>query len=52
MPQKFISDSVIKQIRKLPNYSTYKILDLSCGEGYIISELAKDGCNVTSTHFK
>lgn len=52
MPQKFISDSVLKQIRTLPNYSTYKILDLSCGEGYIISELAKDGCNVTGTHFK
>lgn len=52
MPQKFVSDAVIKQICKLPNYTSLKILDLSCGEGYIISKLAERGCEVTGTHYR
>ena len=51
MPQIFISKTIINQVRALPNYPNLKILDLSCGEAFIISELKQDGCEVTGTHY-
>lgn len=52
MPQKFVSEAVLKNISQIPDFETFSVLDLSCGEGHIISELAKKGCNVKGTHYK
>lgn len=51
MPQPFISETVIKHIETLPGYPNLKVLDLSCGEAFIITELKKEGCDVLGTHF-
>jgi len=52
MSQSYIIKSVIKEICSLPGFRSFKVLDLSCGEGEIIEELARKGCEVEGTHYK
>jgi SAM-dependent methyltransferase len=44
MPQHFIVELVLNEIKKIPSYNDAKILDLSCGEGEILTELQVLGC--------
>jgi 2-polyprenyl-3-methyl-5-hydroxy-6-metoxy-1,4-benzoquinol methylase len=39
-------------MRRLPGYPSLKVLDLSCGQGEILSALARDGCDVRGTHYR
>ena len=52
MPQAFIVDAVVREVRRLKGYPNLSILDLSCGEGEVLSQLAADGCRVHGTHFR
>ena len=52
MPQAFIVDAVVREVRQLKGYPHLSILDLSCGEGEVLSRLAADGCRVHGTHFR
>jgi len=52
MSQTHIIKSVIKEIYSLPGFCNFKVLDLGCGEGEIIEELARKGCEVEGTHYK
>lgn len=52
MSQTYVIKSVIKEIYSLPGFRNFKVLDLSCGEGEIIKELASEGCEVEGTHYK
>jgi SAM-dependent methyltransferase len=52
MPQAFIVDAVVREVRSLKGYPNLSILDLSCGEGEVLSRLAADGCRVHGTHFR
>lgn len=52
MAQRHITNAVLKAIYGLPHYERFRVLDVSCGEGEIIAELAKRGCDVEGTHFK
>ena len=52
MPQAFIVDAVVREVRRLKGYPNLSILDLSCGEGEVLSRLAADGCRVHGTHFR
>ena len=36
----------------MPNYERFRVLDLSCGEGEILENLAERGCTVEGTHYK
>ncbi len=52
MPQAFVARAIVAAIRALPGYPSLRVLDLSCGRGEILSELARDGCDVRGTHFR
>lgn len=52
MPQPFITDAVLRAARRLPGYPDLRVLDLSCGEGEIIAQLAREGCEVRGTHYR
>ena len=52
MPQAFIVDAVVREVRQLKGYPNLSILDLSCGEGEVLSQLAADGCRIHGTHFR
>ena len=52
MPQAFIVDAVVREVRQLKGYPNLSILDLSCGEGEVLTRLAADGCRVHGTHFR
>ena len=52
MPQGKITNKVLEVVSKLPHYPNLKVLDVSCGEGVILSRLQKDGCRVIGTHYK
>jgi SAM-dependent methyltransferase len=52
MPQAFIVDAVVREVRRLKGYPNLSILDLSCGEGEVLSQLAADGCRIHGTHFR
>ena len=52
MPQAFIVDAVVREVRRLKGYPNLSILDLSCGEGEVLTRLAADGCRVHGTHFR
>lgn len=52
MPQDFITRTVFDAVRSLPRYPSLSILDLSCGEGELLSLLAQEGCMVRGTHFR
>src|SRR6266540_4476695 len=52
MPQAFVARAIVAAIRALPGYPSLRVLDLSCGRGEIIRELARDGGDVRGTHFR
>ncbi len=52
MPQAFVARAIVAAIRALPGYPSLRVLDLSCGVGEIIRELARDGGDVRGTHFR
>jgi 2-polyprenyl-3-methyl-5-hydroxy-6-metoxy-1,4-benzoquinol methylase len=52
MPQPFVTRSVVRAVQELPGFPNLSVLDLSCGEGEILSQLAGQGCRVQGTHFR
>src|SRR5688572_8276314 len=52
MPQSFITQAVVKAIQELPGFPQLSVLDLSCGEGELLTRLATQGCRVHGTHFR
>jgi len=52
MPQAFITKAVVKAIQELPSFPQLSVLDLSCGEGELLTRLAAQGCRVHGTHFR
>ena len=52
MPQEFVARAIVKAIRALPGHPSLRVLDLSCGRGEIIRDLARDGCEVRGTHYR
>lgn len=52
MPQKFIVEAVLRAVETLPGFPNLDVLDLSCGEGEILSRLQKRGCRVRGTHYR
>lgn len=47
-----INRAVIKCLSGLPNFPRLKVLDLSCGEGVVLSFLQQQGCDAEGTHYK
>jgi SAM-dependent methyltransferase len=52
MPQTFITRAVVRAVRRLPAFPSLSVLDLSCGEGEILSLLKKEGCQVLGTRYR
>ena len=52
MASKSTHTTILDQIKQLPGYPNLTILDLSCGDAVLLSELAKDGCECTGTRYK
>jgi len=52
VPQSFVARAVVQAVRALPGYPDLSVLDLSCGRGEIMRELAADGCRVRGTHYR
>lgn len=52
MPQPFIARAVVRTVETLPGFPELSVLDLSCGEGEILSQLAARGCRVRGTHYR
>src|SRR5271170_4737015 len=52
MPQDFIVSLVIKTVSDLPGFPKLTVLDLSCGDGEILSALARAGCTVQGTRYR
>lgn len=51
MPQRHITEAVLKAVRALPHYPQRTVLDLSCGDAEILDALAADGCEVRGSRF-
>ena len=52
MPQPHIFQTLVRVIAGLPGYPKLNLLDLSCGEGELMSRLQADGVTVRGTHFR
>lgn len=52
MPQPFITTAVLSAVRRLPGFPSLSVLDLSCGEGEILSRLKNEGCQVLGTRYR
>ena len=52
MAQKFVTRAILNAVRRLPGHPHLDVLDLGCGRGEILAELARDGCRVRGTHFR
>lgn len=52
MPNKRVIAAAVRTIQALPGWPALRVLDLSCGEGYLIEAIAKTGCRVEGTHFR
>lgn len=52
MPQPFVTEAVVRAVRALPGFPALSVLDLSCGEGAVLSRLAAAGCRVHGSHFR
>lgn len=52
MPQPFITRAVVRAVQSLPGFPALSVLDLSCGEGEILEQLAALGCRVQGTHYR
>ena len=51
IPQLHVLEGIHREIAKLPNFQRMSFLDLSCGEGELISRLHADGATVRGTHY-
>lgn len=51
MPQHYITQAVIQRLKSHPRYPSLAVLDLSCGEGEILTRLSAEGCDCRGTHF-
>jgi SAM-dependent methyltransferase len=51
MPQNFIVEKVLSNIKCESNFPNISVLDLSCGEGEILTKLSNLGCEVRGTRF-
>ncbi|MBA3850366.1 MAG: hypothetical protein C0502_10295 [Opitutus sp.] len=52
MPQAHVLEAIHREITRLPNYAQLSFLDLSCGEGELISRLRAAGAKVRGTHYR
>ncbi|MCC5847523.1 MAG: class I SAM-dependent methyltransferase [Verrucomicrobia bacterium] len=52
MPEPVIVNAVLKRIKALPGWPKLRVLDLSCGDGEVIDELCREGCQAEGTHFR
>jgi SAM-dependent methyltransferase len=52
MPQAYVTQAVMRALRRLPAYPQLEVLDLSCGSGEILSLLHADGVAAQGTHFR
>jgi 2-polyprenyl-3-methyl-5-hydroxy-6-metoxy-1,4-benzoquinol methylase len=52
MPQFFITRAVVRAVQGLPGFPALSVLDLSCGEGEILGQLAALGCRGQGTHYR
>ncbi|MBN2506870.1 MAG: class I SAM-dependent methyltransferase [Verrucomicrobia bacterium] len=52
MPQPFVTRAVLRAVQGLPGFPALSVLDLSCGEGEILNQLASRGCRVQGTHYR
>jgi SAM-dependent methyltransferase len=52
MPQPWVTRAIVQAVRKLPRYRELRVLDLSCGEGEILSNLRADGYDCRGTHYR
>ncbi len=52
MPSQVIIDNVLEIIMSLPDWTSLRYLDLSCGEGYLLDALHRAGCRVEGTHYR
>ena len=43
---------MVRAVQSVPGFPALSVLDLSCGEGEILSQLAARGCRVQGTHFR
>ena len=51
MPQAHVRDAVLGIARDVPGYPDLRVLDLSCGQGEVLSLLARDGCDPRGSRF-
>jgi 2-polyprenyl-3-methyl-5-hydroxy-6-metoxy-1,4-benzoquinol methylase len=52
VPQPHITRAVVRAVEALPGFPALSVLDLSCGEGEILSKLTERGCRVEGTHYR
>ncbi len=52
MPNRQIIAAARRTIRGLPGWPALRVLDLSCGEGRLLEQLALDGCRTEGTHYR
>lgn len=52
MPQPHISRAVLGQVRVIPDYPNLTVLDLSCGDGEILTQLQAEGCRCRGTRYR
>ena len=52
MPSRQIIGAVCRAMRALPGWPALRVLDLSCGEGRILEQLAAEGCQTEGTHYR
>lgn len=52
MPNKHIINAAVRFIHSCPEYRDFRVLDLSCGDGELLTRLAAEGCRVEGTHFR
>ncbi len=52
MPKPYIVKSVLDAVRSIPEHSRFKVLDLSCGQGEILSGLHQAVSSAEGTHYR
>ncbi len=52
MTEKPILAAMLKIMRRLPGWPDLRVVDLSCGEGWVLEALAQAGCPAEGSHFR
>lgn len=52
MASKTLHAAFLKEVKALPQFPNLKVLDLSCGDAVLLSELAGLGCQCVGTRYK